>query len=310
MDYCYIRRKKIGEGTYAVIYEADKFETKLKKEKMVKSSNGCKMIGKVAIKRMKKWDAGIDISTIREIKTLSRINSPYICNMEEIFYYNQTLNIVLEFAEGNLENLIRNKKVIFMASDIKWMFFMICQGLSVLHSKFILHRDLKPANILIKDGILKLADFGLSRNLDYEMSCNVVTRWYRAPELFFGDKKYTFSVDIWAFGCILGELLLRIPLFPGEDDFKQLELIFKTLGTPEINIFKNLPNFLEYPKYPNKSLKNIFSGASSDILNLIEKMFIYDPNKRINIFEILTHEYFINEPLPNKNTQVTKQKQI
>ncbi|KAG0442048.1 putative serine/threonine-protein kinase KIN28 like protein [Dictyocoela muelleri] len=309
-NVCYLRRKKIGEGTYAVIYMADKMEKNDKSEgKIINNGKGKRVLGQVAIKRMKKWDKGIDISTIREIKTLSRINDQYICNIQDIFFFGETLNIILEYAEGNLEDLIKNREIIFMPADIKWMFYMICRGVCALHSKFILHRDLKPSNILIKDGILKLADFGLSRDIGDDMTSNVVTRWYRAPELIYGDRNYAFSVDIWALGCILGEMLLRVPIFPAEDDFKQLEMIFKTLGTPDskdCSYFKQLPNYLEYPNYPKIMLKNIFSGASDDIIDLIGKMFIYNPIERIDIYEILQHEYFTNEPLPNRDTNITK----
>ncbi|KAG0417025.1 putative serine/threonine-protein kinase KIN28 like protein, partial [Dictyocoela roeselum] len=169
--------------------------------------------------------------------------------------------------------------------------------------------DLKPSNILVSSGVLKLADFGLSRDVSDSMTANVVTRWYRAPELIYGNRDYAFSVDIWALGCILAEILLRVPLFPAEDDFKQLDLIFRTLGSPdptECEYLKKLPNFLEYPPYPKTPLKNIFSGASDDVIDLLKKMFAYDPVRRIDVFEILQHEYFSNEPPPNKNTTVTK----
>ncbi|KAF2344692.1 Protein kinase domain [Trinorchestia longiramus] len=305
---CYIRRKKIGEGTYAVIYQAD-IATGCPKDtpKIVNSPRGLRIVGKVAIKKMKRLSSALDISTVREIKTLKRISHPNLCNITEVFMFADTINIVLEYAETNLEAVIRNRNVIFVPADIKWLFCMICRGLCALHRRFIVHRDLKPSNILVRQGTLKIADFGLSRPIDSDMTPNVVTRWYRAPELLYGDRRYTFAVDVWALGCILGEMLLRTPMFPADDDFRQLELIFRTLGTPTEQQWPGmaaLPAYLEYPKYPQTPLGSLFSGASDDTVSLLGGMLRFDPLKRLDVKEILAHQYFVSEPRPNVDTKV------
>ena len=105
-----------------------------------------------------------------------------------------------------------------------------------LHQNWILHRDLKPDNLLLdKNGILKIGDFGLATNYGQDnrvMTTQVITRWYRPPELLFGIKHYNWSVDIWSIGCILAELWHRVPIFTGESDINQLVKIFDVMGTP------------------------------------------------------------------------------
>lgn len=148
--------------------------------------------------------------------------------------------------------IIKDRSLVFLPADIKSWMAMTFRGLEFCHRNWILHRvcsllhvphqpltrsqDLKPNNLLIaSDGQLKIADFGLARDFadpGYKMTCQVITRWYRPPELLYGGRYYGTAVDIWSVGCIFAELMLRIPYLPGESDMDQIKTIFRALGTP------------------------------------------------------------------------------
>ncbi|XP_068280374.1 cyclin-dependent kinase 7-like [Nyctibius grandis] len=138
--------------------------------------------------------------------------------------------------ETDLEVIIKDTGIVLTQSHIKAYMLMTPQGLDYLHQHWILHRDLKPNNLgLDENGVLKLADFGLAKSFgspNRVYTHQVVTRWYQAPELLFGVRMYGVSVDMWAVGCILAGLLLRVPFLPGDSDLDQLTRIFETLGTP------------------------------------------------------------------------------
>ncbi|KAK6089898.1 hypothetical protein P3W45_001101 [Vairimorpha bombi] len=283
----YSNKKKIGEGTYAVIYKAYNKDKKA-----------------VAIKRIKttKHSMGVDISAVREIKTLKQIHNRYVISLLDVFMYNDDIHIVLEYVNTDLECLIKNKELVFLPSDIKSWMLMILKGVYALHEKFIIHRDLKPNNILVtKGGIIKIADLGLARPIGNNMTSQAVTRWYRPPELLLGSKMYGTSVDMWSIGCIFAELMLRVPLFAGETDLEQLNLIFKVFGTPKEEEYPSIIELSGYIKFNEKDpiiLEDLFTAASGDTLKLLKKFFIFDPNKRIDCYEALKDEYFVNEPSP------------
>lgn len=311
----YVRKKRIGEGTYAVIYEAIAFTSSFNGDSKIlkEAPPHYKESKKVAIKKIKKIKEaeGIELNALREITALKLLQCEYILKLEEVFLFNGNINIVLEYVESDLEAVIKNKNIILMPGDIKRYIFMITRGLHELHSLFLVHRDLKPNNILLtKSGIVKIADFGLTRHIsENEMSVSVITRWYRPPELIMGGKLYTTAVDIWGLGTIFAELLLRVPLFAGESDFEQLDLIFKVLGTPtteEWPLMVQLPNYLQYQKYEKGELKNIFKGVSNHTLELLEGMLIYDPAKRSTTLNILSSEYFKVEPYPTLSEDLNK----
>lgn len=310
MNTAYIRTKKIGEGTYASIYLADEVQT-TKPSKLLKQEDEHIKIKQVALKCIKITAnaTGIEISAIREIKALKAIQHKYVLYLHDVFMHKKEVYIVLDYISSNLEIIIQNKSIIFMPGDIKSWMQMILKGLYACHRKFILHRDLKPNNILItKNGIVKIADFGLARSIDTApMTPNVVTRWYRAPELLLACKHYSFGVDIWASGCILAELLLRIPIFAADDDFGMLDCIFKLLGTPNE---KNWPRIIEIENYvafkPLEAvpLKSVFSAACDDGIDLLEKMLSLDPLRRITCLNSLKHDYFRNKPRPTLHTKL------
>ncbi|KAJ9073216.1 TFIIH complex serine/threonine-protein kinase subunit kin28, variant 3 [Entomophthora muscae] len=208
------------------------------------------------------------------------------------------LNLILEFLDADLEMIIKEQSLVFMPSDIKSWMLMTLRGLAHCHSNWILHRDLKPNNLLLaSNGLLKLADFGLAREYGdpQPMSYQVVTRWYRSPELLFGARHYSEGVDMWAVGCIFAELMLRTPFLAGDNDLHQIETTFKAMGTPNEQIWpgmKKLPHFLEFTVFPKTPLRALFTAASSEALDLLEKMLIYDPTKRISALDVRNMNQF------------------
>ncbi|OQS53482.1 KIN28 [Ecytonucleospora hepatopenaei] len=295
----YFKVKKLGEGTYAVIYlaKAINIDTSIK---ITFDDPGAHFERLVAIKRIKKteWGNGLEVNAIREIKALKSLKHDNLLKMEDIFVYKDDIHMVLEYVEYSLEQIIKCNEIIIMPSDIKSWVYMLLNGLNHMHDNFILHRDLKPNNLLInKDGILKLADFGLSRKITERMTPNAVTRWYRAPEMLLGQTQFGFKSDIWSVGVIMAEMFLRFPFLAAETDIQQLETICKVLGTPKnYAYFDTQMQTFKIRNYPKTNLKNIFTAVSEDAIDLLEKMLQINPADRIGIEDALSHEYFSTKP--------------
>ncbi|WPK25927.1 hypothetical protein PUMCH_003265 [Australozyma saopauloensis] len=290
----YTKEKKVGEGTYAVVYVGkQEFSHR-----------------QVAIKEIKTglFKDGLDMSAIREVKYLKELRHNNVIELVDVYMSpDKNLNLVLEYLPCDLEVLIKDTSVVFKSSDIKSWLLMTLRGLHHCHRNFILHRDLKPNNLLLSpDGELKLADFGLARAFgspNEDLTPKVVTRWYRAPELLFGAKHYTGAVDIWAVGIIFAELMLRIPYLPGKDDVDQLDVTFKALGTPTEQIWPNvssLPNYDALKVYPlpsRQELRNRFSAATDKALDLMIMMTQLDPSRRFDTTRCLQDDFFLEQPL-------------
>lgn len=293
----YSKDKKVGEGTYAVVYVGKQISTGRQ----------------IAIKEIKTglFKDGLDMSAIREVKYLQELRHRNVIELMDVFMSaDNNLNLVLEFLPCDLEVLIKDQKVVFKSSDIKAWLLMTLRGIHHCHRNFILHRDLKPSNLLLApDGQLKIADFGLARAFGNALDAftpKVVTRWYRAPELLFGARHYTGAVDIWAVGIIFAELMLRTPYLPGADDVDQLDVTFKALGTPTEQIWPNVSNLPMYDAlhvYPpplRQELRNRFSAATERALDLMISMTQLDPARRCDLEQALTHDFFTEAPPPTR----------
>ena len=171
----------------------------------------------------------------------------------------------------------------------------------------MVHRDLKVSNLLMTDrGSVKIADFGLARKYGIPMepmTPTVVTLWYRAPELLLGSATHSSAVDMWASGCILGELLAHHPLLPGRSEIQQIDLIIDLLGTPNDSIwpgFSRLPMMrkITLRKQPYNNLRHKFSWLSDAGIRLLNFMFMFDPEKRATACDCLDSSYFKERPLP------------
>lgn len=215
--------------------------------------------------------------------------------------------------ETDLEIIIKDQNIVMTPGHVKSYVLQTLQGLEYLHLHFILHRDLKPNNLLINDnGILKIGDFGLAKffgSPNRVYTHQVVTRWYRCPELLFGARQYGTGVDMWAVGCMLAELLLRVPFLPGDSDLDQLSRIFQVLGTPTEKDWPNikaLPDFIQFKSFPGTPLKEIFIAASDDLLAVLAEMLKMDPIQRCTSTQALKMEYFSNKPGPTPGSQLPR----
>lgn len=189
---------------------------------------------------------------------------------------------------------------------VKSFLYQLLTGVAYCHHHRVLHRDLKPQNLLInREGELKLADFGLARAFGIPVRSythEVVTLWYRAPDVLLGSRKYSTPVDIWSIGCIFAEMVNGSPLFTGTSEEVQLDTIFKHLGTPtEANFpgISELPDWKEsFPKYPSPEggLQSLVPKLDAIGVQLLESMLIYDPARRITAQDARHHEFFDSLP--------------
>ncbi|KAG2519418.1 hypothetical protein BBO99_00007992 [Phytophthora kernoviae] len=261
----YERGDVLGEGTFGIVYAA------------VQKSSG----RRVAIKQFKrgKFKDGVDFTALREVKLQAELKHINVVELLDVFVANDTMNVVFELLPSNLDDVIKDKAVVLTAADIKTYMQMLLRGLTYCHDHMVLHRDLKPENLLISpDGNVKIGDFGLARvhgSPNRNMTSMVCTIWYRPPELLFGAREYSGSVDIWGAGCIFAELMLRMPYLTGLNELDQLGKIFHALGTPteeEWPGVSSLANFVEFTPSTAPPLASIFSAASEDALDLLSKL--------------------------------------
>lgn len=280
---------KLGEGSYGQVHKV--YDTQKKEV--------------VALKKIKlsDEDEGIPSTTLREISLLRELSHPNIIQLTDLMYqYNERkLYLVFECMDTDLYQYAKNRKLSLL--EIKRIFRQIVEAVDYCHENLVFHRDLKPQNILInKTGeIVKIADFGLARHFSVPFrlySKEIVTLWYRAPEVIMGAKDYGIGVDIWSLGCIFAQLFLGKPLFQGECQVEQLFIIFFLLGTPNEDIWpgvKSVPDFCEkFPQFTRKGFNEYlgYNGFDAVAMDLLSKMCELNPVKRIGCREILKHPFF------------------
>ena len=222
------------------------------------------------------------------------------------------LYFVFDFLEHDLSGLV-DSKYKFSAREIKCIMKQLFEALDYLCEKRVLHRDIKTSNILISNyHQLKLADFGLARSISMDgrdlrsdLTNNVVTLWYKPPELLLGAVRYSFAVDVWSAGCVMAELELGRPMFPGKTETEELDLIFRTLGTPLQRDWAGmaaLPNAAamtsSLPVYQTSLRRNYTAKISEPALNFLERILVVDPSRRSSAKIALTNKYFVVQPLP------------
>ncbi|XP_037913357.1 cyclin-dependent kinase 2 isoform X2 [Hermetia illucens] len=206
--------------------------------------------------------------------------------------------MVFEYLNMDLKKMLDKCKDQFTPQLIKSYMYQMLDSIAFCHMNRILHRDLKPQNLLVDSrGHIKLADFGLARSFNFPMRVythEVVTLWYRAPEILLGTKFYATGVDIWSLGCIFAEMIMRRPLFPGDSEIDQLYRIFRTLGTPDENIWPGvsyLPDYKSnFPKWESPNLPDALIKHES--FDLLKSMMLYDPNCRISARNAMQNAYF------------------
>ncbi|XP_076767005.1 cyclin-dependent kinase 7 [Xylocopa sonorina] len=290
----------LGEGQFATVYKAKDIET----SKIV-------AVKKIKVGSRAEARDGINRTALREIKLLQELKHDNVIGLLDVFGHKSNVSLVFDFMDTDLEVIIKDNNIVLTAANIKAYMIQTLQGLDYLHYNWILHRDLKPNNLLVNaEGVLKIGDFGLAKFFGSPNRINthqVVTRWYRSPELLYGARLYGTGIDMWAVGCILAELLLRVPFLPGESDLDQLTRIFQTLGTPTEETWPGmteLPDFIQFKPFPGTPLKHIFTAAGDDLLDLIASLLNVNPLERCTCDQALQMPYFSNKPAPTSGPRL------
>uniref|UniRef100_A0A8C2CAV0 Cyclin-dependent kinase 7 n=1 Tax=Cyprinus carpio TaxID=7962 RepID=A0A8C2CAV0_CYPCA len=302
----------LGEGQFATVYKARD-----------KTTNTIVAIKKIKVGHRTEAKDGINRTALREIKLLQELTHPNIIGVSHVMMLIPNCLVILYY--GLFQVIIKDTSLVLTPASIKAYILMTLQGLEYMHNHWILHRDLKPNNLLLdENGVLKLADFGLAKAFgspNRVYTHQVVTRWYRAPELLFGARMYGVGVDMWAVGCILAELLLRVPFLAGDSDLDQLTKIFEALGTPTEETWpgmSSLPDYVSFKLFPGTPLEHIFSAAGDDLLELLKGLFTFNPCTRATASQALKMKYFSNRPgptpgpqlpRPNSSTEALKEKE-
>lgn len=231
---------------------------------------------------------------------LKELDHPNVVRLIDVVHSGKKLYLVFEFLMQDLKKFLDSLKTLLPQSLVKSYLNQLLKGVSYCHAHRVLHRDLKPQNLLIdKRGYIKLADFGLARAFGMPVRTythEVVTLWYRAPEVLLGSKFYSTSVDVWSLGCIFAEMLTRRALFPGDSEIDQLFRIFRTLGTPDEEMWPGVSNLPDYksmfPRWEPQNVAEIVPMLEPSGRELFLKLLTYDPSKRISAMEALKHKYF------------------
>mmetsp|Transcript_33035 Transcript_33035/g.58189 ORF Transcript_33035/g.58189 Transcript_33035/m.58189 type:complete len:303 (+) Transcript_33035:161-1069(+) len=282
----YQKIEKIGEGTYGVVYKATDTLT-----------NEIVALKKI---RLESSDEGVPPTAIREISLLKELPHPNVVLLKDILHTETKLWLIFEFIEQDLKRYLESRSEMLPTQSVKELMYQILSGLTFCHTHRILHRDLKPQNILVdRSGNLRLADFGLARAFGLPvrtLTHEVVTLWYRAPEILMGVKQYSTPIDIWSVGCIFAELTTKRPLFTGDSEIDQLFKIFRILGTPTEETFPSIVNYPDYkptyPRWAGTGLATHVPLLDDKGKELLSRMICYDPRKRISAREAMQHAYF------------------
>eukprot|EP00180_Rhodochaete_pulchella_P001158 Plantae.Rhodophyta-Rhodochaete_pulchella.ctg1979.p1 GENE.Plantae.Rhodophyta-Rhodochaete_pulchella.ctg1979~~Plantae.Rhodophyta-Rhodochaete_pulchella.ctg1979.p1 ORF type:complete len:299 (-),score=38.72 Plantae.Rhodophyta-Rhodochaete_pulchella.ctg1979:228-1124(-) len=283
----YQKLEKIGEGTYGVVYKA--------RDQVTNETIALKKI------RLEQEDEGVPSTAIREISILKELQHPNVVKFLDVVHASNKLYLVFEFLDQDLKRFMDSQPAGPLDMNlIKSYLYQLLSGIHFCHSRRVLHRDLKPQNLLIdRHGSLKLADFGLARAYGIPVrhyTHEVVTLWYRAPEVLLGARKYSTPVDIWSIGCIFAEMVMRQPLFPGDSEIDELYKIFRALGTPNEETWpgvRDLPDYrTNFPNWPRRHISHSVKNLDEQGLDLLSAMLIYDPNRRISARNALQHKFF------------------
>ena len=248
----------------------------------------------------------------REYTITKELSHPNIIKLIHAFYTTGEkkdeiyLNLVMNYVSDNLNRIIRNynhNKESFPLFTLKLYTFQIARALNYIHSKSICHRDIKPQNILIDPSTNRvyLCDFGSAKVIHPDDTNNVsyiCSRYYRAPELILESQNYSESIDIWSFGCVIAEMLKGKPFLQGDSNESQLTKIKEVFGTIKeeelmaMGAKKDDETSNQMRKLRAIPLDEIFPGVPKDLINLLNKIFIYNPKKRISALEIMAHPFF------------------
>ncbi|XP_076871769.1 cyclin-dependent kinase 15 isoform X2 [Brachyhypopomus gauderio] len=299
----YLNLEKLGEGSFATVYKG------------ISRING----NLVALKVIRmKTEEGVPFTAIREASLLKGLKHANIVLLHDIIHTRESLTFVFEYVQTDLAQYLIQHPGGLNPYNVRIFMFQLLRGLSYIHSRRILHRDIKPQNLLISYlGELKLADFGLARSKSIPCqtySTEVVTLWYRPPDVLLGSTDYSTALDIWGAGCIFIEMLQGAPAFPGVTDaFEQLLKIWTVLGVPSEDTW---PGVSELPKYkpewflpckpqPFREVWKRFTQLPYKTEDLAQQMLMMIPKERITAQDALQHPYFSTLPPPVMQLQDT-----
>jgi serine/threonine protein kinase len=286
--HTYNASKIVGNGSFGVVYQATEVETS----------------ETVAIKKVlqdKRYKN-------RELTIMKELSHPNIIKLRHSFYTKGEkedeiyLNIVMDFIPETIYRVLKQylkSKQAFPLILVKLYSYQLLRSLAYIHGLGICNRDIKPQNLLVNQqtGVLYLCDFGSAKilvkgetNISY-----ICSRYYRSPELIFGATEYSTAIDIWSAGCVIAELLLGKPLFPGDSGVDQMVEIIKLLGTPTREEIKEMnPNYnqFKFPFVKSNPWSKVFSGVETGALNFVNYLLKYSPSSRPQALECLAHPFF------------------
>lgn len=279
----YEHQQVIGVGVYGTVYKARDRQT----DRVV------------AIKKLKieeDYGQGVPANVIREVVCLRDFSHPNIVEFLDIHITGvQDYSLIFEFVEGDLHKLLKSfrKEDTVMPMELaKRYSFELLNGIHACHVRLILHRDLKPQNILIGRDGLKIGDFGLARMFSLPMRCytlDVITLWYRAPEILLGTHRYGPEVDMWSAGCIIAEMATGQATFPGDSEIGTVFKIFKTVGTPTETTWPGVRELEHwkstFPQWPPTDLLGIYNlrpEMGTEGVELLRSLLPMSPQARIS----------------------------
>lgn len=285
----YTKLEKIGEGTYGVVYKA--------KHKATDKFVALKKI------RLDSEDDGVPSTAVREISLLNEMRRhPNIVKLLDVLHEDSRLYLAFEYMLMDLKKYFDTLSGKMDKMLVKSYLYQLCSGIEYCHARRIIHRDLKPQNLLIDaNGLMKIADFGLGRNVGIPIRAythEVVTLWYRCPEVLLGCKRYATGIDTWSIGTIFAEMITKKPIFQGDSEIDELFKIFQILGTPTNEDWEGVETLPQYKKqfpcWTRKDLNALLPGLDRAGIDLLEKFLIYDPKMRISARKAMNHPYFLD----------------
>eukprot|EP00752_Nemacystus_decipiens_P011562 g10267.t1 len=251
--------------------------------------------------------SAISKGLFRELRALQMAGEcPHIVSLLDVYPEGSNTVLVLEYMPSDLAKVLDGAPCPLGEGHCKAYAGMLLKGLAWMHAHGLMHRDIKPSNLLLSaGGVLKIADFGQTRThavpQTRSYSHQVATRWYRAPELLYGTRRYGFGVDMWAAGAVVGEVLAGRPLFPGRSDIDQLHKILQVTGTPDETSWpgaKGLPDYdkVHFTEMPPQEASVVFQGSSLEACDFTMGLLRLDPQNRSSALEALQHSFFLVAP--------------
>ena len=299
----------VGQGSFGKVYKARTGDKFVALKKILKNSS----------------NEQIPITTLREVQILRSLQHENVVKLLEVCWSKRsgsagTFHLVLEFCDHDLRALIRNPKVKFSLGEIKSVLQQLLRALHHVHANKVMHRDVKPENVLVTtQGVVKLADFGLARSLPQTMfhakqfTNPVVTLHYRAPEVLLGDDRYGRAVDMWSFGCIVGEMWKRKPILRGTSEQSQLLLVIELCGSIVPEVWPGVENYRLYnvlvlPEHKERRIRECFGQlmGNEHACDLLDKSLVLDPSRRITASSALNSDFFWTEPMPSNLSYLTR----